>query len=407
MEANAEIYLDKRPRANGECSVKIKITHNRKRKHFNTDVSLLPDEFKKVMFADRRTNPEKQIYKKLTTFLTKANKAIDQLDIFTFAKFKEAYTEKRDINKSLSYAFDKHIKRLNYQEKISTASSYDCAKKSLESFKKNLEFANITPEFLEDYENWMINKNGKSKTTVSMYLRSLRAIFNQQSIDKSLYPFGRDNGKYIIPTSRNTKKALTLDEIGKIFRYEAEPGSTEEMARDYWIFLYLCNGMNVKDFCLVKWGNIDGDVLSYKRAKTLNSRKEPKMIKVSLKPQTRDIIKRWGVQAINKDAYIFPHLNRQMTAKNQRDIIKGLTRTINKYVKRISKDVGIEKNVTTYFARHSFATVLKRSGANTAMISELLGHSNLSVTENYLDSFEKKQIQKQTDALTTGFDKAN
>ena len=76
-------------------------------------------------------------------------------------------------------------------------------------------------------------------------------------------------------------------------------------------------------------------------------------------------------------------------------------------MKHVASEVGINKNVTTYFARHSFATVLKRSGAKIEMISELLGHSSVSVTEGYLDSFEKEQIQKETNALTLGFKKAN
>ena len=84
-----------------------------------------------------------------------------------------------------------------------------------------------------------------------------------------------------------------------------------------------------------------------------------------------------------------------------------LTKTINKYIQRIAKKLDIPHHVTTYSARHSFATVLKRSGANIAMISDLLGHSDLKVTQNYLDSFENEQIQAQTDVLTVGFKKAN
>lgn len=70
-------------------------------------------------------------------------------------------------------------------------------------------------------------------------------------------------------------------------------------------------------------------------------------------------------------------------------------------MKRIALNTGINKNVTTYFARHSFATILKRSGADISMISDLLGHSNLSITESYLDSFENDQIKEQTDVLTS------
>jgi site-specific recombinase XerD len=76
-------------------------------------------------------------------------------------------------------------------------------------------------------------------------------------------------------------------------------------------------------------------------------------------------------------------------------------------MKRIGAELGLNRDVTTYFARHSFATVLKRSGAKIEMISELLGHSSVAVTDNYLDSFEMEQIQKETDVLTAGFRKAN
>src|SRR5690606_23226121 len=96
-----------------------------------------------------------------------------------------------------------------------------------------------------------------------------------------------------------------------------------------------------------------------------------------------------------------------MDAETETATIKQLTKILNKYTKLIAKDLGINKDVTTYFARHSFATVLKRSGANTEMISELLGHSTVAVTASYLDSFENDQIQKQTDVLTTGFKKVN
>jgi site-specific recombinase XerD len=148
-------------------------------------------------------------------------------------------------------------------------------------------------------------------------------------------------------------------------------------------------------------------MLTYNRAKTRSSRKEAKRISVALKAESLEIIKKWGQPSINKDAYIFPHFNDKMDAVERRKVCQNLTKTINKYMKRIAKEVGIEKNVTTYFARHSFATVLKRSGAKIELISELLGHSNVSVTENYLDSFENDQIQKETDVLTSAFKKSS
>lgn len=406
MKATANIYLDGRLKMNGECTVKIKITHNRKRKYYTTDISVLPDEYEKLMYAKRRTRSQNEIYNKLLYYKSKANDVIDKLDVFTFSKFEEAYLEKRDVNKNVVHAFYKYIKRLKEKGKIGTAITYECSRNSLDSYRKNLEFADITPSFLEDYETWMTT-NGKSITTVSMYLRCLRATFNRQSIDKSIYPFGAGSNKYSIPSAKNIKKALTIAEIKKIFNYKTESGSTTEMAKDYWIFMYLSNGMNVKDLCFLKWENIENDFIIYQRSKTSSSKKDRQFIEVSLKPETLKIINKWGVRSFSEDAFIFPHLKPNLTPERQRRIYNDLTKLINKYIKRIAKDVGINKNVTTYYARHSFATVLKRSGANTEMISELLGHSSVEVTKNYLDSFEKEQIKKQTDVLTSGFNKAN
>ena len=73
--------------------------------------------------------------------------------------------------------------------------------------------------------------------------------------------------------------------------------------------------------------------------------------------------------------------------------IKQATKTINKYCKRIGEELEIETKITTYTARHSFATVLKRAGAPIEFISESLGHKDLKTTENYLDSFENETRQ--------------
>lgn len=403
--AEASIYLDKiRPKKNGKCSVKIRVSFNRKRKYFATGIDLTPQEFEQLSTAQRKTAEQKEISYQLSHLCNKATEAIKKLPLFTFSSFEEAFLEDQNTLNSVSFAFDQYAKKLRAEKRLGTAVSYECAIASINKFRSNLTFADVTPTFLKKYEDWMVDQ-GNSLSTVGIYLRSFRAIYNLQNIDKSLYPFGDGKNKYSIPTSRNIKKALTVEQIAQIYQYEAKEHSTKDMAKDYWLFLYLCNGMNVKDFCLLQWGNIDGEMLTYNRAKTKRSRKDTKQISVALKPETWEIIRKWGQPSIQKDAYIFPHLQKEMTAEKERAKYQQLTKTINKYMKQICAELGIEKAGTTYFARHSFATVLKRSGAKIEMISELLGHSSVDVTESYLDSFEKEQIQKETDVLTTGFRK--
>lgn len=404
LKANAEIYLDtNRPKKNGLCSVKIKVTYNRKRKYFSTGIDLDPAEFDQILFGRRKTEDQKETKKKIDYFESKANEVLDNIHVFSFDAFQDNFLVSRNTADSVSFAFDKYIEELKLENRWGTAASYECAKNSLSKFRRDLTFAETTPTLLKKYQNWMIN-NGCSISTVGIYLRSLRAIYNIQNIHKSVYPFG--NKKYTIPTSKNTKKALTLEEIGKIYNYETPQGSTMEMAKDYWIFMYLSNGMNVKDLCLLKWNNIDGDMLTYQRTKTERSNKERKTISVALKEDSLKIIKKWGIPSINKDGYIFPHFTHRLNEEQKRKTALQLIKTINKYVKKIAIAEGINKTVTTYFARHSFATVLKRAGVQTEMISELLGHSTVSVTESYLDSFENEQIQSKTDVLTA-FKKAN
>jgi integrase len=219
------------------------------------------------MTAKRRSEAENKIYNEIISYQNKAVKVIEQLPIFTFSKFEEIYFENRNATDSVSYAFDKYINELREEERIGTAVSYECAKGSIDKFKKDLKFADINLTFLKKYESWMLT-NDKSKTTIGIYLRSLRTIFNRQSIDKSLYPFGIGKGKYSIPTGRNIKKALTLEEISKIFEFKAPKKSMLEMAKDYWIFIYLCNGLNVKDLCLLKRKDVQGNILTFERAKS-------------------------------------------------------------------------------------------------------------------------------------------
>lgn len=409
-KAEASIYFDNlRPKQNGNCSVKIRVTFIRKRKYFSTGVELSAEDFETVMSTkkgDVKNKKQKDAYTNINKHLAKAAEVIKNLTVFTFSAFEESFLEQRNTQNSVSFAFDKYIEQLRNEDRIGTAVSYECAKNSIAEFNANLTFAETTPELLKKYERKMLQQ-GKSISTVGIYLRSFRAIYNLQNIDKSLYPFGEQKSKYSIPTGRNIKKALTIQEIAKIYNYEAPAGSSKEMAKDYWLFLYLCNGMNVKDFCLLKWSNIDGQMLNYNRAKTQRSRKESRLISVALKPESMEILKKWGQPSISKDAYIFPHLKPKMGAVVERATYQQLTKTINKYMKRISAELNLDKDVTTYFARHSFATVLKRSGAKIEMISELLGHSSVDITESYLDSFEKEHIQKETDVLTIGFRKAN
>ena len=146
----------------------------------------------------------------------------------------------------------------------------------------------------------------------------------------------------------------------------------------------------MKDIALLKCNNIKGDFINFLRSKTARStRSNLKPISIYLHDDAKAFIKKWGNCDQSNDNYVFAILEKGMTPEKQYTTIQQFTKTVNKYMDEIAKDLKLDKHVTTYTARHTFSTVLKRSGASTEYISEALGHSNKKTTESYLDSFEQ------------------
>lgn len=83
-----------------------------------------------------------------------------------------------------------------------------------------------------------------------------------------------------------------------------------------------------------------------------------------------------------------------LTDTQIRDRIVSARKRTNHALKKIGAYLDIPLKLTTYVARHSYATVMKRSGVSTAIISESFGHSSEKITQIYLDSFENSQVSE-------------
>jgi integrase/recombinase XerD len=406
MLTTTAIILDtRRAKQDGSYPVKLRITYQRKRKYYSTGFDLTEEDFQKV-YGSRPRQEFKELQLRFNTMEKRAADIIKDLPEFTFGAFEKKYLGQTQVEQDVYSLYDHYIKMLSKEGRVGTASSYSCSLKSLKSFHaRKLYFDKVTPEFLKEYERWMVAE-GNSLTTVGIYLRALRTICNlgieKGAIDQQAYPFGKR--KYQIPAGRNIKKALTLDDIKKIMDYQTQ-SDTERWSRDIWIFSYLCNGINIKDIARLKYSNIGKDKITFIRAKTeRTSIKNLKPIVAMLTPEALHVISRWGKTPAHPDAYVFGILVDGVTPERERALVQQATKTINKYVKKIATAVGIDKDVTTYTARHSFSTILKRSGAPIEFISESLGHHDLKTTEHYLDSFED-DVKKKYAGLLTDFKK--
>jgi len=160
--------------------------------------------------------------------------------------------------------------------------------------------------------------------------------------------------------------------------------------------------MNAKDIANLKYKNIDGDYFIFERAKTESSlRSDPRPIAVYITEDMKAIIDRWGNKDKSPNNYLFPILEHGLAPLRHYERIQNFVGFINERMRRILKNIGIDKKATTYVARHTFSTVLKRSRASTEFIQEALGHSDLKTTESYLDSFEKETKKEYASRLSS------
>ncbi len=395
-EVTTAIILEKRvSNKDKKNPVKLRITFQRKRKYYAIKgVHLDEKEFNAVYNGNSRgKNKEKR--KKLESVEDRAIHIIDyELDEFSFEAFEREYlTHKMDDNSIKGY-FDIKISELDQANKIQTASLYTATLNSLMEFDKNITFLKITPKYLKKYENWMIEK-GSSYTTIGMYLRNFKHIINRAIKDRVLsnYPFGIAKDKYKIPKGKNTKKALSLNEIKLLFSYDTD-NRNEYLALKYFLFSYMCNGMNMVDIANLRLSNIQGDSLKFIRKKTRDTTNTKVEINVVLLPEAKGIIESIGNNTKEPDDYIFPIFESNLNEIEKNKKLKQHIKQTNKYLRKIASKIGIDEKITTYYARHSYSTILKRSGAPIEFISEQLGHQTTKVTQSYLDSFEDEQRKR-------------
>jgi integrase len=384
----------------GTYPLKLRINYLGEVRTYLCNYDLTKEEFiaiQSITNIKKYPNPNKrdklrEVFDELQVIKGKVAEIIRKMDQFNYQAFEKKYGMS-DLKSDKVYDYyDILIKKYKKEGRIGTATSYETSRNSLKKFSPNLRFSNTTIDFLQEYENWLTVDQECSISTVGIYLRPLRTVLNY-AIDLGIisrdtnYPFGKR--RYQIPESNNTKKALTHAELRSIFKYEAFPTSQLEKSKDMFLFSFFGNGINMKDVALLKWKDLQNDRIVFTREKSKNTkRNRSKGITIILTPEMNEIIDRWKSKKSAQDDYIFSILEKNLTPEQIQGRVKQFTKMTNKGLKVIANDLGIQHNLTTYYARHSFATILKRSGTSIAEISESLGHSSLKTTESYLDSFD-------------------
>lgn len=303
------LWLDtRRELTDGRYPLKVRVTFNRQRAYYPTGKNFTPAEWEAL--PRTKTREATAIRRDIENSYNHIRKIVEDLaHAGTFSLDMLNIRLRGAASTTINDAFRAKIEELHERGSIGNMDNYKCVLNCIERFAgERIPFGAITTAWVERYAEHL-RREGKAQATISIRLRTLRAILNNALklgiIRPADYPFGR--GKYEIRSGAGRKMALTLDQIGKIARYTDDVCPSYIRYRDYWLFLYLCNGINVADFIQLRYSDIINGEIYFKRQKTLNTSRTLKDIRVVITEPMADIIKRWG-NPQRPDNYIFPHL---------------------------------------------------------------------------------------------------
>jgi integrase len=393
--------------ANGEHPLMIRVCKDKKKIYKSLGISVNAKDWDFKKEEPRKTCPNRDLilnrveqkkieYRNKILELNCLNKNFTARSVINTV-------DKPTKNINVKEFFDEIVKRLKLEKRLGNASTYKDTLSSMTRFAKCLDipFQDIDLPWLKQYETWM-RSNDCSENTMGFHFRALRSAFNlaieDNVIKKDYYPFDRFKVSRFSKATR--KRAITKIEMKKIIDLDMSTLTNYyspylQFSKDLFIFSYLGCGINFSDIANLKYSNVSENRIFYERQKT------GKQINFQIQPMSLEIMERYKSNSFELDDYIFPILekNFHITAQQKFDRIQKVTKGVNDTLKKIGKQIGLTIPLTTYVARHTFATVLKRSGVNTSIISESLGHSSEKITQTYLDSFENSQMDEAMKCL--------
>ena len=254
---------------------------------------------------------------------------------------------------------------------------------------ESVEFREITPEWLKHFEG-SLRARGCSWNTVSTYLRTLRAVYNR-AVDLRKAPYVPHLFRSVYTGTRaDRRRALDAEDMKKVFaRLLQSDAVTPAMrsAQELFILMFLLRGLPFVDLAYLRKSDLRDNVITYRRRKT------GRPLSVTLTPEAMILVKKY----MNRDSsspYLFPFLeSREGTKEAYREYQLAL-RSFNQQLMLLGELLGLGDKLSSYTARHTWATTAYYCEIHPGIISEAMGHSSITVTETYLKPFRSKKIDE-------------
>ena len=285
------------------------------------------------------------------------------------------------------------IERKQELKKVGMAAAYKSTRSSLAKFigRPDVRMSEVDSAFVRRYEDFLYS-NGSSGNTVSYYLRNLRSLYNQAVADgyhpRGEYPFAKAQTR----PAKTVKRALSRTDMQNLADLNLENEPELEFTRDLYLFSFYAQGMAFVDIVLLKKTDICNGVLTYSRHKS------KQLIRIVVTPQMQGVIDKYNTE----NEYLFPIISGEYASGYQKYRL-ALGR-INRHLKKIAVVADIEVPLTTYTARHTWATLARDYGAPISVISAGLGHTSEEMTRVYLKDFDVSMLN-QVNSIVTNLSK--
>ncbi len=400
-------------RKDGSYPVCLRVAKQDKTKYINLGLSATEEQWNEEIARfkkDKRVNPNHEKYNALLNHYEERKDALlrkfaENRVNWTLSQFEEEFLGASKKGK----IYDYWVKQIEHQkaiERIGNARSYKACLHILEKYDKKIKerlFSEIDLKYVNAL-NIALIKDGCCGNTRFGYIKAVRLMWNKAMKDneapQDIYPFGK-GGFSVNSLKEETRKRYLTDEDLMLIKESPQQNPALEYSRRLFLFSYYCLGMSFQDMAYLTTRNIemlDGDYhIVYKRRK-LKNQKEAKNLKVLITDDVKEILEWFKKNTILTGDYILPIVTINHEGEKLYNHVLARLRRLNLNLAKLGEILGI-KGLTTYVARHTMAMVLQRKSVPREVISQALGHNNLTTTNVYLDSFDTNVMDKVAQLL--------
>lgn len=372
-----------------EGGLYFQIIHNRVIRQLNTDYKVFAHEWntkeESIVANGNRTNILYSIKERLEWDIARLEKVIRQLETERWRyTADDVITAFQRTTKEASLFSFMHgvIAQLKQLGRVRTSETYTATLKSFMAFRdeQDIPLDGITSDLMLLYEAHL-KARGVRMNTISFYMRILRAVYNR-AVEKGLTPQRNPFRHVYTGVDKTTKRAIPIKTVKTLKELDLSMKPSTDFARDMFMFSFYTRGMSFVDMAYLKKTDLQYGILTYQRRKT------GQQLTIKWEKCMAEIVAKYPD---NKTDYLLPIIKEKGNERKQYDNALHL---VNYRLKKLSDMLKLQRPLTMYVARHSWASAAKAKNVPLSVISEGMGHDSEATTQIYLASLETSVVDR-------------